>query len=130
MPRGIQWLPCWCSAGILPSEKRQSLRWCSGRWHQVWQCGGVLFLIAKMSQDPVDDVLILNATVRRSDDDFDGPTAATTKFNIDADGRPIDTRLSRWAQDIATCRSAGLVRALVQEWTDMKCTVTLANSAR
>jgi hypothetical protein len=36
-----------------------------------------------MSQDPVDDVLILNATVRRSDDDFDGPTAATTNFNID-----------------------------------------------
>ena len=31
-----------------------------------------------MSQDPVDDVLILNAS-----DDFDGPTAATTNFNID-----------------------------------------------
>ena len=60
-----------------------------------------------MCQDPVDDVLILNATIRRSDDDFSGPTAAITNFNIDADGRPIDTRLSRWAQDIATCRSAG-----------------------
>ena len=66
-----------------------------------------------MSQNPVEglprftgyDVLILNATVRRIDDDFDGSTAATTKFNIDADGRPINTRLSRWAQDIATCRS-------------------------
>ena len=55
-----------------------------------------------MSQDPVDDVLVLNTC-----DDFDGPTAATTNCNIDADGRPIDTRLSRWAQDIATCRSAG-----------------------
>ena len=30
-----------------------------------------------MSQDPVDDVLILNAS-----DDFDGPTAATTNFSI------------------------------------------------
>jgi len=36
-----------------------------------------------MCQDSVDDVLILNATVRRSDDDFCGPTAATTNFNID-----------------------------------------------
>jgi hypothetical protein len=31
-----------------------------------------------VSQDSVDDVLILNAS-----DDFDGPTAATTNFNID-----------------------------------------------
>jgi hypothetical protein len=31
-----------------------------------------------LSQDPVDYVLILNAS-----DDFDGPTAATTNFNID-----------------------------------------------
>jgi len=31
-----------------------------------------------VGQDPVDDVLILNAS-----DDFDGPTAATTNFNID-----------------------------------------------
>ena len=31
-----------------------------------------------MSQDPVDDVLILNAS-----DDFDGSTAVTTNFNID-----------------------------------------------
>ena len=44
----------------------------------MWQSGGVLFLALKMSQNPVDDVLILNAS-----DDFDGSTAATTKFNID-----------------------------------------------
>ncbi|MDG1683314.1 MAG: hypothetical protein P8H99_04150 [Luminiphilus sp.] len=31
-----------------------------------------------MSQDPVDDVLILNTS-----DDFDGHTAATTNFNVD-----------------------------------------------
>jgi hypothetical protein len=43
----------------------------------VWQSGGVLFLALKMSQNPLDDVLILNATVRRIDDDFDGSTAAT-----------------------------------------------------
>ena len=39
---------------------------------------GVLFLLAKMSQDSVDDVLILNAS-----DDFDVPATATTNFNID-----------------------------------------------
>ena len=49
----------------------------------MWQSGGVLFLALKMSQNPLDDVLILNATVRRIDDDFGGSTAATIKFNID-----------------------------------------------
>ena len=44
----------------------------------MWKSWGVLFLAFKMSQDPVDDVLILNAS-----DDFDGPTAVTTNFNID-----------------------------------------------
>ena len=44
----------------------------------MWQSGGVLFLALKMSHDSVDDVLILNAS-----DDFGGPTAATTNFNID-----------------------------------------------
>ena len=73
----------------------------------MWQGGGVLFLALKMSQNSIDDVLVFDATARRSDDDFDGPTAAITNCNIDADGRPIDTRLSRWAQDIATCRSGG-----------------------
>ena len=32
----------------------------------------------EVSQDPVDDVLILNAS-----DDFDGPATATTNFHID-----------------------------------------------
>ena len=49
----------------------------------MWQSGGVLFLALKMSQDPVDGVLLLNATVRRSDDDFDRPTAATANLNVD-----------------------------------------------
>ncbi|KZX58276.1 hypothetical protein A3709_02095 [Halioglobus sp. HI00S01] len=49
----------------------------------VWQSGGVLPLALKMSQDPVDDVLILYTTVRRLDDDFDGSTAATAGFDVD-----------------------------------------------
>ena len=53
-----------------------------------------------MSQDPVDDVLILDAAVRRIADDFDGSTAETANLDVDADGRPINTRLSRF-------RSAG-----------------------
>ncbi len=65
----------------LPSKKRQCVRWRPGCWYQVWQSGGVLFLALKMSQDLVDDVLILNATVRRIDDDFDGSTAATANLN-------------------------------------------------
>ena len=44
----------------------------------MWQCGGVLFLIAKMSQDPVDDVLILNAS-----DDSDRSAAAAADFDVD-----------------------------------------------
>ena len=38
----------------------------------MWQSGGVLFLALKMSQDPVDDVLVLNAC-----DDPDRTTAAS-----------------------------------------------------
>jgi hypothetical protein len=37
---------------------------------------GVVFLALKMSQDPVDGVLLLNAS-----DDFDRPTAATANLN-------------------------------------------------
>ena len=44
----------------------------------MWQSGGVLFLLAKMSQDPVDDVLLFNAS-----DDFGRPTAATANLNLD-----------------------------------------------
>jgi len=49
-----------------------------------------VFLPAQVIQNPIYGLLIFNAS-----DDFDGPTAATTNFNIDADGRPINTRLSR-----------------------------------
>jgi hypothetical protein len=37
-----------------------------------------LFFLAKMSQNPVDNVLVLNAS-----DDFDGPTAMTANLDID-----------------------------------------------
>jgi hypothetical protein len=38
-----------------------------------------------MSQNPLDDVLILNATVRRSDDDLSGPTAPIANLYIDTE---------------------------------------------
>ena len=56
------------------------LRWRLGWRYQEGPGRGVLFLLAKMSQDPVDDVLILNAS-----DGFDVPAAATTNFNIDTE---------------------------------------------
>ena len=55
-----------------------------------------------MSQNSIDNVLVLYAG-----DDFEGSAAATANLDVDADGRAINTRLSRRAQDIAMCRSAG-----------------------
>ena len=37
------------------------------------------YRLAKMAQDPGDDVLLLDATVRRLDDDFDRPPAAAPR---------------------------------------------------
>ena len=42
------------------------------------QGGGVVFLALKMSQDPVDGVLLFDAS-----DDFDRPPAATANLNVD-----------------------------------------------
>ena len=53
---------------LRPGEKRQRGRWRPGWGHQEGPGRGFLFLLAKMSQDPVDDVLILNAS-----DDFQRP---------------------------------------------------------
>ena len=39
---------------------------------------GCLFRLAKMGHDPVDDVLVLDAS-----DDFDRPTAATANLDVD-----------------------------------------------
>ena len=44
------------------------------------QGGGALFLVAQMSQNCVDDVLVLNTS-----NDFDGPAAATADLNIDVE---------------------------------------------
>ena len=64
--------------GSASCEKRQRGRWRPGWRYQEGPGRGFLFLLSKMCQDSVDDVLILNAS-----DDFGGPTAATTNFNID-----------------------------------------------
>ena len=74
----------------LPSEKRQCLRWCPGRRCEQREGRDVLFLLAKMSQDPVDDVLVLDTR-----DGSDRSTAAAADFDVYADGRPVNTRLSR-----------------------------------
>ncbi len=66
-----------CCAGISPSEKSQSFRWCSGRWCQVWRGRGVLFLALKMSQNSIDDVLIFDAS-----DDSDRTAAAAADFDV------------------------------------------------
>ena len=68
-------------------EKRLRGRWRPGWGHQEWPGRDILFLLAKMAQDPVEglprfigyDVLLLDATVRRLDDDFDRPPAAAPR---------------------------------------------------
>ena len=58
---------------------------------QKWPGRDILFILARMSQDPVEgqprfigfDVLLLDATVRRLDDDFDSPPAATANLDVD-----------------------------------------------
>ncbi len=67
----------YCWAGILPSEKSQCFRWCSGRWCQLWQGGGVLFLSLKMSQNSIDDVLVLDTS-----DNSDRSAAAAADFDV------------------------------------------------
>ena len=70
-------LPMWVLE-FASCEKRQRGRWRPGWRYQEGPGRGFLFLLSKICQDSVDDVLILNAS-----DDFGGPTAATTNFNID-----------------------------------------------
>ena len=90
-------------------EKRQRGRWRPGWGHQEGPGRGFLFLLAKMSQDSVEslprftgyDVLILNATVRRSDDDFQRPATATADLNIDGKNAFQWCVTRRWAQVIA-----------------------------
>ena len=58
-------------------EKRQRGRWRPGWGHQEGPGRGVLFLLAKMGQEPVDDVLILNAS-----DDFQRPATPATGLYV------------------------------------------------
>ena len=69
---------------------------------------GVLFLALKMSPDSVNGVLHLDATVRRSDDDFDRTAAASANANVDIE-HALESLLPRaWAQVIAAWRSTGV----------------------
>jgi len=62
-----------------------------------------------MSQCSVDDVLLLDATVRRSDGDFDRPTAATAYLDVDIE-HALESLLPRvWAQVTAAWHSAGVL---------------------
>ena len=56
------------------------------------QGGDIPFLITKMCQNSIDDVLILDAPVRRPDDDPNGTTTTAANLNVDAEyslGRDI-----------------------------------------
>ena len=64
------------------SEKRQRGRRRPGWGHQEGLGRGVLFLLAKMSQDPVDDVLILNAS-----DDFQRPATPATGLYVNIENQ-------------------------------------------
>ena len=65
---------------IRPSEKRQNGRWRSGWRCQVRQGGGALFSIAQMSQNSIDNVLILDAG-----DDTGTTTAAAANVDVDSE---------------------------------------------
>ena len=54
------------------------LRRRSGWWCQVWQSGGVLFLALEVSQNAIDDALVLDAR-----DHFGRASTASTDFNVD-----------------------------------------------
>jgi len=58
-------------------EKRQLGRWRPGWGRQEGPGRGVLLLLAKVGQDPVDDVLILNAS-----DDFQRPATPATGLYV------------------------------------------------
>ena len=54
------------------------------------QGGSVPFLITKMRQNSIDDVLVLDTR-----NHFDRPAAATADLNIDPNADRLKTRLSR-----------------------------------
>ena len=75
--------------------------------HREWWGGGFLFLVAEVSEDPVDDRLIFDAG-----DDLDGTATAGAGFDVDVaymdvgqgreqDAEALKTRLRRCAHVIA-----------------------------
>ena len=60
-----------------PDEKGQRAGWCPGWWYQEWPGSGFLFLPAQVSQDAVDNVLVLDAS------NYPDSTSATaTDLNV------------------------------------------------
>ena len=69
-------------------EKRLRGRWRSGWGHPEWPGRDILFLLAMMSQDPIDNVPVLDVR-----DNFErSPQRLQTSMSM------LNTRLSRWAQ--------------------------------
>jgi hypothetical protein len=66
-----------------------------------------------MSQDSVNDVLVLYTTVRRPDYDSDESTAVTTRQRPLISISILKTRLSLWDHVIAAWRSAGELSSLL-----------------
>ena len=63
---------------LRPGEKRQRGRWRPGWRYQKGPSRSFLFRLAKMGQDPVDDVLVLNRS-----DDFDRSAAGSRDVVVD-----------------------------------------------
>gem|GEM_PF-6210315 len=62
----------------LPREKGQRARRGAGGWHQQRESGDVLFLLAKMCQNSVYDILFLNTC-----NDPDRSAAMATDLDVD-----------------------------------------------
>ncbi|MCX2975602.1 hypothetical protein EYC87_18635, partial [Halieaceae bacterium IMCC8485] len=71
----VAFLLIW-GCGFASCEKRQAGRGRPGWRYQEGRGRGFLFLALKMSQNSIDDVLVFDATARRSDDNSDRTTAA------------------------------------------------------
>ena len=63
---------------LRPGEKRQRGMWRPGWRYQKGPGRGFLFRLAKMGQNSIDDVLVLNTS-----DDSDRSVAAAADFNVD-----------------------------------------------
>ena len=74
--------------GFASCEKRLRGRWRPGWGHQEWPGRDILFLLAKMSQDPIEslprfigyDVLVFDAR-----DNTDSSPAATANLDVDVE---------------------------------------------